>query len=168
MMGDTHPEANWFAADRDRVVGASEQGLIDRREYVTRNIASVSDMVLKPAHAKFAGIPNFDNGNGAIRGSLPAGATGPSGRFFEGWMKPFWNLGMISAGHDQGYRQYRLDPARSIASDCLASSRQTGRDRMSTANAYLDHGLHGTDPGGRHPQEYGRSTPHSPITGRTE
>ena len=73
--------------------GGEEQGLIGSREYVTANFANVSDMVLKPAHAKFAGYFNVDNGTGAIRGVYLQGneAIGP---IFEAWVKPFQNLGM--------------------------------------------------------------------------
>jgi hypothetical protein len=73
--------------------GGEEQGLIGSREYVTASFANVSDMVLKPAHAKFAGYFNLDNGTGAIRGVYLQGneAIGP---IFEAWMKPFQNLGM--------------------------------------------------------------------------
>jgi carboxypeptidase Q len=73
--------------------GGEEQGLIGSREYVTANFANVSDMVLKPAHAKFAGYFNVDNGTGAIRGVYLQGneAIGP---IFEAWVKPFQNMGM--------------------------------------------------------------------------
>ena len=48
--------------------GGEEQGLIGSREYVTAHFANVADMILKPAHAKFAGYFNVDNGTGSIRG----------------------------------------------------------------------------------------------------
>ena len=52
-------------------------------------------MTLKPAHAKFAGYFNVDNGTGAIRGVYLQGneAVAP---IFEAWMKPFNNLGMTT------------------------------------------------------------------------
>jgi hypothetical protein len=73
--------------------GGEEQGLIGSREYVTAHFANATDMVLKPAHAKFAGYFNVDNGTGAIRGVYLQGneAIGP---IFETWMRPFNNLGM--------------------------------------------------------------------------
>jgi Zn-dependent M28 family amino/carboxypeptidase len=75
--------------------GGEEQGLIGSREYVTAHFANPADMVLKPAHAKFAGYFNVDNGTGAIRGVYLQGneAVGP---IFEAWMKPFQNLGMTA------------------------------------------------------------------------
>ena len=75
--------------------GGEEQGLIGSREYVTAHFANVADMILKPAHAKFAGYFNVDNGTGAIRGVYLQGneAVGP---IFGAWMKPFNNLGMTT------------------------------------------------------------------------
>ena len=75
--------------------GGEEQGLIGSREYVTAHFANVADMILKPAHAKFAGYFNVDNGTGAIRGVYLQGneAVGP---IFGAWLKPFNNLGMTT------------------------------------------------------------------------
>jgi carboxypeptidase Q len=75
--------------------GGEEQGLVGSREYVTAHFANVADMILKPAHAKFAGYFNVDNGTGAIRGVYLQGneAVGP---IFGAWMKPFNNLGMTT------------------------------------------------------------------------
>ena len=50
-------------------------------------------MTLKPAHAKFSGYFNVDNGTGAIRGVYLQGNEGVS-PIFDAWMKPFANLGM--------------------------------------------------------------------------
>jgi len=73
--------------------GGEEQGLIGSRQYVTETFADRATMTLKPAHAKFAGYFNVDNGTGAIRGVYLQGneAVAP---IFEAWMKPFNNLGM--------------------------------------------------------------------------
>ena len=82
--------------------GGEEQGLIGSREYVTAHFANVADMILKPAHAKFGGYFNIDNGTGAIRGVYLQGneAVGP---IFGAWMKPFNNLGMTTLTiHDTG------------------------------------------------------------------
>ena len=75
--------------------GGEEQGLIGSREYVTGHFANVADMVLKPAHAKFAGYFNVDNGTGAIRGVYLQGNEAV-GAIFSAWMKPFDNLGMTT------------------------------------------------------------------------
>ena len=73
--------------------GGEEQGLLGSRAYVTEHFADRATMALKPAHAKFAGYFNVDNGTGAIRGIYLQGneAVGP---IFEAWMKPFNNIGM--------------------------------------------------------------------------
>jgi carboxypeptidase Q len=73
--------------------GGEEQGLQGSRAYVTETFADRATMVLKPAHAKFAGYFNVDNGTGAIRGVYLQGneAVAP---IFETWMKPFHNMGM--------------------------------------------------------------------------
>jgi Zn-dependent M28 family amino/carboxypeptidase len=73
--------------------GGEEQGLLGSRAYVTETFGDRATMALKPAHAKFAGYFNVDNGTGAIRGVYLQGneAVAP---IFEAWMKPFNNLGM--------------------------------------------------------------------------
>jgi carboxypeptidase Q len=73
--------------------GGEEQGLLGSRQYVTETFADRATMTLKPAHAKFSGYFNVDNGTGAIRGIYLQGneAVAP---IFDAWMKPFNNLGM--------------------------------------------------------------------------
>jgi carboxypeptidase Q len=75
--------------------GGEEQGLLGSRAYVTEMFADRTTMAVKPAHAKFAGYFNVDNGTGAIRGIYLQGneAAAP---IFEAWMKPFNNLGMTT------------------------------------------------------------------------
>ncbi len=73
--------------------GGEEQGLIGSREYVTAHFGSATDAAFKPAHAKFAGYFNVDNGTGAIRGIYLQGNEA-IGAVFDAWMKPFHNLGM--------------------------------------------------------------------------
>jgi hypothetical protein len=75
--------------------GGEEQGLIGSRQYVTEMFADRSTMAVKPAHAKFAGYFNVDNGTGAIRGVYLQGneAVAP---IFDAWMKPFSNIGMTT------------------------------------------------------------------------
>jgi hypothetical protein len=75
--------------------GGEEQGLIGSRQYVTEMFADRATMALKPAHAKFSGYFNVDNGTGAIRGVYLQGneAVAP---IFDAWMKPFANLGMTT------------------------------------------------------------------------
>jgi hypothetical protein len=75
--------------------GGEEQGLVGSRQYVTEMFADRATMALKPAHAKFSGYFNVDNGTGAIRGVYLQGneAVAP---IFDAWMKPFANLGMTT------------------------------------------------------------------------
>jgi carboxypeptidase Q len=75
--------------------GGEEQGLLGSRAYVNETFANRTDMVLKPAHAKFSGYFNVDNGTGAIRGVYLQGNEGVA-PIFEAWMKPFQNLGMTT------------------------------------------------------------------------
>jgi carboxypeptidase Q len=99
-----------------------EQGLIGSREYVSAHFASrgappppapgaapaapegqrgggrggpQGPLELKPAHAKFAGYFNIDNGTGAIRGVYLQGndAVAP---IFREWIEPFRSLGMTA------------------------------------------------------------------------
>jgi hypothetical protein len=70
-----------------------EQGLLGSRAYVDNHFAERRTMATKPAHAKFSGYFNVDNGTGAIRGVYLQGneAIAP---VFKAWMEPFANLGM--------------------------------------------------------------------------
>ena len=86
-----------------------EQGLIGSRLYVTQHFGGAAGRgggaatPRTPAHAKFAGYFNIDNGTGAIRGvylqSIPA--VGP---IFRAWMEPFKSIGMthLNAGNTGG------------------------------------------------------------------
>jgi hypothetical protein len=75
--------------------GGEEQGLIGSRQYVTETFADRATMAVKPAHAKFAGYFNVDNGTGAIRGVYLQGNEGVA-PIFSAWMQPFANLGMTA------------------------------------------------------------------------
>ena len=131
--------------------GGEEQGLIGSRQYVAEMFADRTTMAVKPAHAKFAGYFNVDNGTGAIRGVYLQGneAVAP---IFEAWMKPFNNLGMKTltirdtGGTDHqsfdgvglpGF-QFIQDPVEYLEPD-----------------APLEHGHVRTDPGRRHEKERG-------------
>ncbi len=72
-----------------------EEGILGSRAYVTEHFADRRDMKLKPAHEKFSGYFNVDNGTGAIRGVYLQGneAVAP---IFQAWMQPFRNLGMTT------------------------------------------------------------------------
>lgn len=94
-----------------------EQGLIGSRDYVAKHFAGrgapppapagaapaapggrggrggpVGPLVMTPAHAKFAGYFNIDNGTGAIRGVYQQG-NGAVGPIFRAWMEPLRDLG---------------------------------------------------------------------------
>jgi len=83
-----------------------EQGLIGSRLYVNKHFGTAGGgrgraggggaapaPTILPAHAKFAGYFNIDNGTGAIRGVYLQGnqAVAP---IFRAWMEPFRNIGM--------------------------------------------------------------------------
>jgi Zn-dependent M28 family amino/carboxypeptidase len=72
-----------------------EQGLLGSRAYVDSHFANRQTMETRPAHSKFAGYFNVDNGTGAIRGVYLQGneAVGP---IFKAWMAPFENMGMTA------------------------------------------------------------------------
>lgn len=69
-----------------------EQGLLGSRGYVKKTFADPADMKLLPAHEKFSGYFNVDNGTGKIRGVYLQGneAVGP---IFRQWLAPFNDLG---------------------------------------------------------------------------
>jgi Zn-dependent M28 family amino/carboxypeptidase len=85
-----------------------EQGLLGSRAYVRNTFGGPSPDSLKPAHAKFSGYFNVDNGTGKIRGVYLQGnmAVAP---IFREWMKPFEALGMRT-----------LTPANTGGTDHLA------------------------------------------------
>ena len=75
--------------------GGEEQGLLGSKEYIKAHYGDPATMQLKPAHAKFAGYFNVDNGTGLIRGVYLQGneAVAP---IFQQWMEPFKNMGMTT------------------------------------------------------------------------
>ena len=82
-----------------------EQGLLGSRGYVSKNFAQRGDgttrpgprqanlpLTLKPAHEKFAGYYNLDNGTGQIRGIYLQGNE-QLRALFKGWLEPFKDWG---------------------------------------------------------------------------
>lgn len=73
-----------------------ENGLLGSRAYVRNTFGSPSDTTgtapVKPAHEKFSGYFNVDNGTGKIRGVYLQGNTAV-GPIFTDWMKPFNSMG---------------------------------------------------------------------------
>ena len=69
-----------------------EEGLLGSRGYVKKTFADPATMQLLPAHEKFAGYFNIDNGTGKIRGIYLQGneACRP---IFTQWLQPFHDLG---------------------------------------------------------------------------
>jgi carboxypeptidase Q len=69
-----------------------EEGLLGSRGYVKKTFADPATMQLLPAHEKFAGYFNIDNGTGKIRGIYLQGneACRP---IFTQWLQPFQDLG---------------------------------------------------------------------------
>jgi hypothetical protein len=72
-----------------------EQGLLGSRAYVEQQFAARQTLETRPAHARFAGYFNLDNGTGAIRGVYLQGneAVAP---IFKAWMQPFESLKMTT------------------------------------------------------------------------
>ena len=72
-----------------------EQGMLGSRAYVKETFGDPMTMQLKPAHAKFSGYFNHDNGTGKIRGVYLQGndAMRP---VFEAWLAPFRDLGVTT------------------------------------------------------------------------
>jgi carboxypeptidase Q len=70
-----------------------EQGLLGSRAYVKEHFGDPQTMQLKPAHEKFAGYFNLDNGSGAIRGVYLQGndAVRP---IFKQWLEAFGDKSM--------------------------------------------------------------------------
>jgi len=111
-----------------------EQGLLGSRDYVAKHFAgrgappappagaaaapagrggrggAVGPLQLKPAHAKFAGYFNIDNGTGAIRGVYLQGnlAIAP---VFRAWMEPLRDLGIthLNPGNTGGTDHQSFD-----------------------------------------------------------
>ena len=131
--------------------GGEEQGLIGSREYVTAHFANVADMILKPAHAKFAGYFNVDNGTGAIRGVYLQGneAVGPIfERVDEAVQQP-----RHDHPHDPRHRRHRSPVVRSRRPAGIPV--HPGRRRIRHAHASLQHGQLRAHPGRGHAQERG-------------
>ena len=112
-----------------------EQGLIGSRDYVAAHFAgrgpapaapagaapaagggrgggggAQGPLVLKPAHAKFAGYFNIDNGTGAIRGIYLQGNPSVA-PIFRAWMEPLRDLGAthINPGNTGGTDHQSFD-----------------------------------------------------------
>ena len=77
--------------------GGEEEGLLGSRAYVREHFGDPATMVLKPEHATLAAYFNSDNGTGRVRGIWLQGNTAVR-PIFEAWMKPFADLGVVSAG----------------------------------------------------------------------
>jgi len=71
---------------------AEEQGLLGSRGYVAKTFGSGAAGATTPAHDKFSGYFNIDNGTGKIRGIYLQGneACRP---IFSAWLEPFRDLG---------------------------------------------------------------------------
>lgn len=69
-----------------------EEGLLGSRGYVKKTFADPADMKLLPAHEKFAGYFNVDNGTGKIRGVYLQGNEQVR-NIFQQWLVPFNDLG---------------------------------------------------------------------------
>jgi len=69
-----------------------EQGLLGSRGYVKNTFADPATMQLTPAHEKFSGYFNIDNGTGKIRGIYLQGNEACRSIFTQ-WLAPFNDIG---------------------------------------------------------------------------
>ncbi|HEY4060845.1 MAG TPA: M20/M25/M40 family metallo-hydrolase [Puia sp.] len=69
-----------------------EEGLLGSRGYVKKTFGDPATMQLTPAHEKFAGYFNIDNGTGKIRGIYLQGNEACRNIFTQ-WLQPFHDLG---------------------------------------------------------------------------
>jgi hypothetical protein len=87
-----------------------EEGLLGSRGYVKKTFADPATMQLLPAHEKFAGYFNVDNGTGRIRGVYLQGneACRP---IFTQWLQPFHDLGAttVTIGNTGGTDHLSFD-----------------------------------------------------------
>ena len=77
--------------------GGEEQGLLGSRDYVKRHFGDPQTMRLLPAHEKFSGYFNIDNGSGRLRGIWLQEnfAIAP---VFEEWIASLHDLGVTTLG----------------------------------------------------------------------
>ena len=119
-----------------RLVGRRGAGAARIAAVRERHFADRTTMALKPAHAKFSGYFNVDNGTGAIRGVYLQGneAVAP---IFEAWMKPFSNLGMTTLTiRDTGGTDHQAFDAVGLPGLPVHS----GSGRVQHPDAPLEHG----------------------------
>ena len=69
-----------------------EEGLLGSRGYVKKTFGDPATMQLLPAHEKFAGYFNIDNGTGKVRGIYLQGNEACR-TIFTQWLQPFHDLG---------------------------------------------------------------------------
>jgi len=100
-----------------------EQGLLGARGYVSKYFAQRGDgttrpgpqqanlpLTLKPAHEKFAGYYNLDNGTGQIRGIYLQGNE-QLRALFKGWLEPFkdWSATTVTINDTGGTDHLAFD-----------------------------------------------------------
>lgn len=100
-----------------------EQGLLGSRGYVSKTFAQRGDgttrpgpqqanlpLTLKPAHQKFAGYYNLDNGTGQIRGIYLQGNE-QLRALFKSWLEPFkdWNATTVTINDTGGTDHLAFD-----------------------------------------------------------
>lgn len=112
-----------------------EQGIYGSRAYVKETFGDPETMQLKPAHAKFSGYFNDDNGTGKIRGVYLQGNDAMRS-VFEAWLAPFRDLGVTTisirntGGTDhQSFDQVGL-PGFQFIQDQVEYSRLTHHSNM--------------------------------------
>ena len=128
-----------------------EQGFFGSRAYVAQHFGDRQTLATKPAHAKFSGYFNVDNGTGAIRGVYLQGneAVAP---IFRAWMEPFANFGMttLAIRNTGGTDHLSFDAGRAARIPV-----HPGRGRVRLEDAPLEHGRLRPAAGRRHDEERG-------------
>ena len=143
--------------------GGEEQGLIGSRQYVTETFADRATMAVKPAHAKFSGYFNVDNGTGAIRGVYLQGNEARRAdlrRVDEAVQQP-----RHEHADDSRHRRHRPPGVRRRRPPRLPV--HPGSGGVQHAHAPLEHGPVRAGPGRGHAEERGDRRRRSCTTPRT-
>ncbi len=136
-----------------------EQGLLGSRGYVSKNFAQRGDgttrpgpqqanlpLTLKPAHEKFAGYYNLDNGTGQVRGIYLQGNE-QLRALFKGWLEPFkdWGANTVTINNTGGTDHLAFDavglPGFQFIQDPIEYSTRTWHTTQDVSDRILEEDL---------------------------
>lgn len=136
-----------------------EQGLLGARGYVSKYLAQRGDgttrpgpqqanlpLTLKPAHEKFAGYYNLDNGTGQIRGIYLQG-NDQLRALFKGWLDPFkdWGANTVTINNTGGTDHLAFDavglPGFQFIQDPIEYSTRTWHTTQDVSDRILEEDL---------------------------